>query len=79
MTQLYEHTSMSDRYISGTAEFNVHVFADIIITEPSSYERTAAPQVYSPEDKGNRFLRNVIFHILHNHCRESLIFCTAIF
>jgi len=61
MTQLY--TGMSDRYISGTAEFNVYVFASIIITEPSSYKRSAVSQAYSPEDKGKRFLRNVIFHI----------------
>jgi hypothetical protein len=75
--QLY--IGMSDRYISGTAEFNVYVFASIIITEPSRYELSAAPQAYSPEDKGNRFLRNVTFHILHNHCRESRIFRMGIF
>ena len=32
MTQLYEYIGMSDRYISGTAEFNVYVFAGTIIT-----------------------------------------------
>jgi len=51
---------MLDRYISGTAEFNVYVFAGISIIEPSGYESCAAPQAYSPDDKGNRFLRNVI-------------------
>lgn len=77
MTQLY--IGMSDRYILGNAEFNVCVFAGIIITAPSNYERSAAPQIYSSEDKGNRFLRNVIFHILHNHCRGSLTSCMGIF
>jgi hypothetical protein len=37
MTQLYLGTS--DRYISGTAEFKVRVFAGIT-TEPSSYARS---------------------------------------
>ena len=70
---------MLQRHISGTAEFNVHVFAGISIIEPSGYECSAAPHAYSPEDKGNRFLRNVIFYILHNHCRDNLIFCMGIF
>jgi len=57
LTQLY--IGMLDRYISGTVEFNVHVFAGISIIEPSGYESSAAPKTYSPDDKGNRFLRNV--------------------
>jgi hypothetical protein len=70
---------MLDRYISGTADFSAYVFAGISIIEPSGYESSAAPQAYSPDDKGNRYLRNVIFHILPNHCRQSLKFCMGMF